>query len=309
MTGKAASPAHSLALPEHFDYDWTISFLATRVVPTLEWVAHGEYGRTVRVDGAPVTIAIREAAGAAHPSLSICSAPALSPAVLRRVVAHLFALDIPLDDFLRLAAGDALLGPLVRRHPSLRLPQIAEPFEGIVRAVLGQQVSVAAAGTMTDRIVRTAGEAAPALDGRTLLAFPTPAALAGVTPDALLALGLTRAKAATLLAVASATRDGQLDWPRLAAMSETDAQAAMTAVRGIGPWTASYVRMRALGDRDAFPSTDLGVVKAMRMFGVAASEIAARAERWRPWRAYAAIHLWHALHAADATVSPRRSRE
>jgi 3-methyladenine DNA glycosylase/8-oxoguanine DNA glycosylase len=108
-------------------------------------------------------------------------------------------------------------------------------------------------------------------------------------------LGLTRARAATMSGVARRIADGELHLDRLRHAAPDEAQAALEALPGIGPWTASYVRMRALGDRDAFPSGDLGVIKALAALGVGRTSIIDAAEPWRPWRGYATLHLWSSL--------------
>ncbi|MBV8200328.1 MAG: DNA-3-methyladenine glycosylase 2 family protein, partial [Acidobacteria bacterium] len=222
--------------------------------------------------------------------------PAAAAALLRRLVRRMFDLDTALGPFLALARRDPLLGPLVARQPGLRLPQLPDPFEGAVRAIVGQRVSVAAARTVVDRLIRRLGEPFAAA-GRELVAFPDPVVMATASPASLAALGLTRAKAAALSAVAAATAAGAVDWERLRDATPEAAQAALLALPGIGPWTASYIRMRALGDHDAFPASDLGVVKALAALAprTAAAGIAGLAERWRPFRAYAAIHLWRSL--------------
>jgi 3-methyladenine DNA glycosylase/8-oxoguanine DNA glycosylase len=328
----------------------------------------------------PVTLAIIP--GADGGSLTIHSAPALPDAVRRLLVTRMFDLDADLDAFSTAVSRDRVLGPLVRRQPRLRLPQLLDPFEGLVRAVLGQQVSVKGATTMVDRLVRLLGTPAPALDGvavlggiamsesdgvaasggaslrdgdgphgrrragggarelslsrrapsraalpapgvatgavrasgsaawraasqsppgrggSPLLAFPRPVAMASAGEAALRSIGLTRAKAATLARLADAAQSGALDCVRLRSQSADDAQAALVALPGIGPWTASYVRMRALGDRDAFPLTDLGVIKALDARGVPRDRHAIVSDRWRPWRAYATLHLWQSLSTA-----------
>ncbi|HET9227684.1 MAG TPA: AlkA N-terminal domain-containing protein [Thermoanaerobaculia bacterium] len=273
-----------LAVPPDFDFDWTLGFLAARVVPSLEGVEDGEYRRSLRVDGRPVTLAVRFQPG----ELTVRSSPRLPQ--LRRLVTRMFDLDADLDTFHKLAAGDPLLRNLVASRPWIRLPQYLDPFEGTVRAILGQQVSLAAASTMVDRLVRRVGDPAP----DSFLAFPSPAAVAALGTQGLLELGLTRAKAAALHGLALA----DLDWERLRTAPAEEAEAELDALPGIGPWTASYVRMRTLGDRDAFPAADLGVIKALRALLAeepSPKRIAELAESWRPWRAYATLHLWHSL--------------
>lgn len=275
-----------LPAPPDFDFAWTLGFLAARVVPSLEGIEDGEYRRSLRVDGRPVTLAVRFRPG----ELTVRSSPRLPPSVLRRLVTRMFDLDADLGAFHALAAGDPLLRELVAARPWIRLPQYLDPFEGTVRAILGQQVSLAAASTMVDRLVRRVGDPASS----PFLAFPRPEAVAALGHQGLLELGLTRAKAAALHGLAVA----DLDWDRLRAAPAEEAEAELDALPGIGPWTASYVRMRTLGDRDAFPAADLGVIKALRALlpePPTPGRIAALAESWRPWRAYATLHLWHSL--------------
>jgi AraC family transcriptional regulator of adaptative response / DNA-3-methyladenine glycosylase II len=296
-----------LRLPVPYDLAWVLGFLADRAVPAMESAGAAGLVRVVRIDGIPAVLTVRPGPDPAAPRwLAVEAAPGrpharhaaavtgTAAASLRRLVRRMLDLDTDLGPFLALARRDPLLAPLVARHPGLRLPQLPDPFEGAVRAIVGQQVSVAAARTVVDRLVRQLGE--PLAGGSGLLAFPRPAALAAAPLESLTALGVTRAKAAALIAAAAATRDRVLDWERLRASPPEITQAALLALPGIGPWTASYIRMRALGDRDAFPASDLGVIKALAP-RTAAAEIAALAERWRPFRAYAAIHLWRSLAA------------
>ena len=274
--------------PPDFDFDWTLGFLAARVVSSLEMLEDGEYRRSLRVKDQPVSLAVRVEPG----ELTVRSSPRLPAAELRRLVTRMFDLDVDLDGFHRLAAGDPLLSGLVAARPWIRLPQYLDPFEGTVRAILGQQVSLAAASTMVDRLVRRVGDPAPPIGDTGLLAFPRPESVATLGHEGLLSLGLTRAKAATLHGLAMAVLDGTVDWDWLRTAPAAEAEAALDALPGIGPWTASYVRMRTLGDRDAFPASDLGVIKALQ---TTPAQAGALAESWRPWRAYATLHLWHSL--------------
>jgi len=308
-----------LRLPEPYDLGWMLGFLADRAAPALERVEPGLLVRVIRLADVPAVLSVRHALGPA-PSRwlgveATVPAPAPAPgaagpdtvptaglagrraaAGLRRLLRRMFDLDTDLGPFLELARRDPLLRRLVARHPGMRLPQLPEPFEGAVRAIVGQQVSVAAARTVVDRLIRQLGEPVAAA-GPGLFAFPRPAAVAAASPERLAALGLTRAKAAALIAVAAATAGGAVDWERLRGAAPEAAQAALLALPGIGPWTAAYIRMRALGDRDAFPASDLGVIKAVASLAprTAVAGIAGLAERWRPYRAYAAIHLWRSL--------------
>jgi AraC family transcriptional regulator of adaptative response / DNA-3-methyladenine glycosylase II len=200
-------------------------------------------------------------------------------------------------------AADPLLSPLVAERPGLRVPGAFCAFELAVRAVLGQQVSVAAARQLGERLVRLCGT--PVLLGPALTRlFPSPAQVAGAD---LSRLGVPRARASTLAALAQAA----LADPRLfePGSSIEDTVAKLRAVRGVGAWTAHYIALRAARDPDAFPASDRGILRGMaacRREPVSAEALERHAERWRPWRAYAAQHLW----AADAASSKSpRSKE
>jgi len=207
-------------------------------------------------------------------------------------VSRLFDLSANPRAISRVLSRDPLLAPLVAHRPGLRVPGAWDPFEVAVRAVLGQQISVAGARTLAGRLVALCGRPLP----RRLLrpglthVFPTPAAVAEAD---VARVGLPRARAAALKAFAGAVADGSfvLAAPR----GLDDFEERLTALPGFGPWTAHVVALRAFGEGDAFPDGDLGLVKAMERAGIAKNKIAARAERWRPYRAYATLHLWASL--------------
>jgi 3-methyladenine DNA glycosylase/8-oxoguanine DNA glycosylase len=182
-------------------------------------------------------------------------------------------------------ARDAALKPLVKRRPGLRLPSAFDPFELGVRAIVGQQVTVKAATTVTGRVVARCGTPLALPRGALTHLFPTPAALATADLDG---LGLTTTRAQTLRTFAQAVAAGtlQLDTPR----GPEEFAARMVALPGIGPWTAQYVALRAFGEPDAFPLGDLGLKHALP--GV---DLAQRSAAWSPWRGYAALHLWAGL--------------
>ena len=299
MPPSAANGEIRIALPSDFDFDWVLGFLAARTVASLETVREREYHRSVRINGKPVTFALKEVRPAGNGSprrgehmLIATSRPRLRADVLEAAVRRMLDLDADLDHFRKVARRDPILGRLVRRRSGIRLPQLLDPFEGLTRAILGQQVSVAGASTITDRLVRLLSRPVPGALESGFLAFPTPADVADAGADRLRELGLTRVRAGTLQGAARRIADGGLDLERLRSRPGDEAQEALEELPGIGPWTASYIRMRALGDRDAFPSADLGVIKAMEAAGVTRRSIIEVAERWRPWRGYATLHLW-----------------
>ncbi|MEX0426500.1 Ada metal-binding domain-containing protein [Nocardioides sp. DS6] len=186
-------------------------------------------------------------------------------------------------------AGDPILGPLVRRWPGLRVPGSVDGPELAVRTVVGQQVSVAGARTVLGRIVAAHGTPVDTgVDGLTHL-FPSPAALAAIEPGV---LPMPRARGRTIATLASAVTAGDLCLDR--GTDRAGVRAAMLALPGIGPWTADYVALRALGHPDVFLPTDVGIIRALRRRGAADAD----PERWRPWRSYALLHLWTALSLA-----------
>jgi AraC family transcriptional regulator of adaptative response / DNA-3-methyladenine glycosylase II len=185
--------------------------------------------------------------------------------------------------------GDPLIGPLVAAQPGLRVPGTVDGAELAVRAVLGQQVSVPAARTAAGRLAAEHGERLARPRGAVTSLFPAPATLAALDPAA---LPMPRARATALVVLCRALTDGAL---RLEPdVDRTQARQALLDLPGIGPWTAGYVVMRALGDPDVFLVEDLGVRHALRRLGAPDDAPAARAlaEAWAPWRSYATQQLW-----------------
>jgi len=196
---------------------------------------------------------------------------------------------------------DPLLAPLVAQNPGRRVPRTVDPAEFAVRAVLGQQVSTAAARTLAGRLVAAHGTPVDDPEGGLTHLFPAPEALAGLDPET---LAMPRTRRRTLGAMVFALASAELDlgpgsdWER--------ARAVLAALPGVGPWTVEIVAMRALGDPDAFVATDLGVRLAAEALGLPATPGAMirRARTWQPWRAYAVQYLWatgdHAINRIPA---------
>lgn len=289
--------------PPH-DFAAMLDFLRTRALPGVESVADNHYARVVAgIDGAPHGwLRLTAWPGGEH-ALKL-ELHALQAGRLLEIVQRLrqmFDLDADPLAIAPTLSADARLRPLLRARPGLRLPGGWDGFEIAVRAVIGQQVSVAAARTVAARLAKRFGEplAVPFGDGLEQL-FPTPAALADAD---LASIGLTRARADAIRGIARALLDGHVDFRPERTLE--DFAARWTALPGIGPWTAQYIAMRALGHPDAFPAEDLVLQKALPADGsrVSAKALAARAEAWRPWRAYAVIHVWKA-----ATPSTHEAR-
>lgn len=288
-----------------YDFAGLLAFLRTRALPGVERVDEHGYARVFGPPEAPGWLRLSAWPGGEHALQLQLHCP--QPAQLLGVVTTLrrmFDLDANPQAIADTFRHDAVLGPRVARHPGLRLPGGWDGFEIAVRAVLGQQISVAAARTLATRLVQRWGEALPAapLPGLERL-FPTPAALAQAD---LREIGLTTTRAATISAMAQALLDGRVDFS--AGQSLDAFVARWVALPGIGAWTAHYIAMRALGDPDAFPAADLILRReaAPDTTPLGTKALTERADAWRPWRAYAVIHLWR---GASETSPPPRKRK
>jgi AraC family transcriptional regulator of adaptative response / DNA-3-methyladenine glycosylase II len=277
-----------------FDWQAMLGFLEARATPGVEQVLGDAYLRTIELDGRPAVIECRsDASETLSLSLHGVATGALFAVVQR--TRELFDLDAPVAEIARVLRADTVLRPLLRRQPGVRVPGAWDGYELLVRAILGQQVSVKAATTLAGRIAERYGQAVEvpaslAHYGESLRLsrlFPRPSRLARARFNR---IGLVGARAATVRRAAAATAAGEF---RFDAASRPEVlRAQLLALRGIGDWTVEYVAMRALKDPDAFPSTDLGLVRAI---GASPAELKSRAAAWRPWRAYAAMLLWSSL--------------
>lgn len=289
-------------------YDWrqVSGFLAMRAVPGVERVDERGYARTVVTPSGAAVVCMR--AVEAKNVLELRVRGAAPAALFRLTAAARRAFDLAADpaSIAEAFEGDPLLGPLVRRRPGLRVPGIWDPFECAVRAVLGQQVSVAAARTLAARLVARAGRRlAEVSDGLTHL-FPDAEGLATADLDG---LGLTGARVTVLRLLARAVVEGRLDF----AAPVEEVSVSLAGLAGFGDWTAQYVALRAIGEPDAFPAGDI-VLRRVAGAGLplTARALERRAEAWRPWRGYAALHLWAAagdLASASRSLGSARRAE
>lgn len=286
--------ALTLRLPARAPFDAAplLEFLGSRAIPGVEEVVDGIYRRVVVLEGTSCVLAV-EADGTRGVTLSLSPPLARSlPRVAARV-ARLFDLDADVTAIGEHLSRDPALARVLRAG-AVRVPGAWDPFELAVRALLGQQVSVAAARTLAGRLVQAAGIAMEQPSGSLTHRFPTPAAIAALP---LSRHAMPRARAQALRGLAEAVASGALDLSSLRDLEH--AVAELTALPGIGDWTAQYLAMRALSEPDAFPASDLGVRKALARAGrmPTPSEVLRHAEGWRPWRAYAVFTLWRSLAA------------
>lgn len=288
------APVSPLRLPFRapLAFDASLDYLAVRAIPGVEHVSGGCYRRTVRTASGPLALELGPVQGG-HVLLRLSRRDAVDREPLVRRARHLFDLDAEPAGVQDALAADPRLAELVSMTPGLRVTGAFDPFELAVRAVLGQQVSVRGATTLAGRLVQRFGDPLPGpADGLTHL-FPEPAVLAAAPVEE---IGMPRSRGEAIRRLAAAVRDGLELGP---GADPGAVRSGLTALPGIGSWTAEYVAMRATGDRDAFPSADLGLRQALGgRTPASAAEAARAAEAWRPWRAYAAMHLWRGLGAA-----------
>jgi AraC family transcriptional regulator of adaptative response / DNA-3-methyladenine glycosylase II len=292
-SGDGAANELVLRLPYRAPYDFShlLEFYGRRTIPGVESVdAHG-YRRSIVVDGVPGWFAVSAIDGddalalrVHHPSSSALGTIAARVKRMFDVDADPRALELALRD-------SALLKPLARRWPGQRLPGAWDGFELAVRAVLGQQVSVAAARTLAARVAATHGTAYADGGAAGLSAlFPTPERLVEAPLEQ---LGITRARAATIRGLAAAVLDGRVRFRAEQPLAEFERD--LVALPGIGAWTAHYIAMRALAQPDAFPAADLILRRAAGQGRTLSTrELERLSEEWRPWRAYAVMLLWRA---------------
>jgi len=272
------------------DAEGLLAFLARRAVPGVEEALDGAYRRSLRLPHGGGIVELRPLDGHVQARYWLEDLRDLGAAMQRS--RELLDLDSDPHAVVEFLGGDRLLGPLIHATPGRRVPGHVDAHELAVRAVLGQQVSLAGARTLAGRLADDYGTALERPIGEVTHVFPSAAMLAEADPGRL-AMPRARARAliglATALASAELTLDGGVDRAR--------ARAELLALPGIGPWTADYVAMRALRDPDAFLPGDLGVRHALERLGQDGRPAAAQrlAERWRPYRAYAVQHLWAQL--------------
>lgn len=294
-TALPAGEVMTLRLGYRPPYDFTamLDFLRGRALPGVENVDADSYSRVIGNGDSADWLRVSRWEGDAETHALELQLHGVDPAQLLGIVNRLrrmFDLDADPQAIAKALGEDARLRPLLKKNPGLRLPSGWDGFEIAVRAVVGQQVSVAAARTLTARLAQHHGTTleTPFEPGLTHL-FPTPEALVDVD---LTRIGLTRARASTISGLSRALLEGRVDFQPERTLE--DFTARWVALPGIGPWTSNYIALRATGHPDAFPADDLVLQKAVPTDGsrMTARVLSARAEAWRPWRAYAVIQLW-----------------
>lgn len=281
-----------LSIPYRPPYAWDelLAFLEPRLTVGVEAIIGGSYVRSIQIDECRGWFKVSNQTEANK--LVLVVSVDLLP-VLSQLLAHvrcLFDVNAQPAAITEQLGSDSLLGHCVKRCPGLRIPGAVDGFELIVRAILGQQISVKAATTLAARVAEHFGESFTTPCGEVSRLSPTPDRVAAAAVSEFAKLGVLKSRAETIHSIARAYRDGTLP---IRASSPTLMIDQLKMHRGIGDWTAQYVAMRLLHWPDAFPESDLGLLKAANVSKP--RQLREIAERWRPWRAYAAMYLWKSL--------------
>lgn len=275
-----------------FDWPLMLSFFKNRQVNGMESVSDSSYQRSIAIEECTgwIDISHHKTKAALVMKVSLSNYKYLNNVITR--VRRMFDLDADMTLIHKTLSKHPILNATIEKYPGLRLPGCWDIFEFSIRAILGQQISVKAATTMAKRITEKYGNEQSNLPKTCSLIFPTIEALK--TAD-FLDMGFTKTRIATLqrwIEYYEVNQDAIENYTSLEALEKE-----LCSIKGIGPWTVNYLAMRGLSDPDAFPSADLGVIKALTINDEKPNnkDIQSLAESWRPWRAYAAIYLWHSL--------------
>ena len=288
--GEAAEPGRlsvRLAFRRPYDQEGILRWLGARAVTGLEESGDGSYRRALSLPGGPATVELVPGDDHIRASFRLASIRDLAAAAAR--CRRFLDLDADPATLHQVLGRDRILGPLVAAQPGLRVLGSVDGREAAIRVVIGQQTSIRAARTITERLVATFGKPLDRADGTVSRAFPVPGTLADATLEG---LGLPPARARTLRELAGRLAAGQIVVDPGA--DRVEVRRRLLEIPGIGGWAAEMIALRGLGDPDAFPSRDLGLRRAATRLGLAADPagLTRHAERWRPWRAYAAHYLW-----------------
>ncbi len=286
-----------------YDWDCMLGYLKARAIPGVESVEGESYQRTVEIGGFVGSVKVRHLPKRDSLGVTI-RFPNVQflPAIVARV-RRVFDIGADIEMIDEHLSRDPLLAPLIARRPGLRAPGGWDGFELAVRAILGQQVTVAAARRLAGQLVALHGELVSARDsvhGSLSHVFPTPERLASAET---LGLGMPAARQSALQALAEAAATDPNVFRPFGTIEE--AIARLRTIRGVGEWTAQYIALRALREMDAFPATDIGLLRGAARIDrelSTSTRLLHRAESWRPWRAYAAQHLWAADNPVISTV-------
>ncbi len=268
-----------------YAWDSMLRFLAARATPGVEAVEPGLYRRTISFNGSDGYFEVSFDEHAHSLAVRVQFADPGSLLFIIERIRAMFDLNADCAKIEHSLKSDPVLAPRIKADPGMRIPGCWNPFELAVRAILGQQVTIKAATGLAARIATTFGRPFSSATSLSRL-FPSPEILAGTN---LANVGMPKSRAETICALSRALCEGQINFERI--IDSSAFLDRLLEIPGIGKWTAEYIAMRALGEPDAFPSGDVGLLRALKLAN--ARELELRAEAWRPWRAYAAMYLWN----------------
>jgi DNA-3-methyladenine glycosylase II len=268
--------------------------------PLMDHFENGEYRRAVKIDGRSFLYGVSEERNSSHSALRVRVLNGLPggkvPHRVRQAVAQQFATDLDLAPFHRMARNDNVLGKLVKHFRGMRIPQAPSVYECVVCAILEQQVNLTFAHQVKKALVETYGDTLQ-FEGRNYHTFPEPITLGSVTPADFRKLQISGPKARYIIGISRAVAEGSVNLEGLRYVASDEARALLLEHKGIGPWTAEYVCLRALGKLDHLPSADVGLQKAIQIFyrlgkAPAADRVERIGKKWAGWRSYATFYLW-----------------
>lgn len=284
-----STTAVTVVVGRPFDTEALLAYLRLRAIPGVEEVTETSYHRLLRqIDAAgELRVQLNDAAVKGVVTASCSADLDLDPAELKSLVEKLVDARAPTRRIADHLESDPLIGPCLRAWPGIRIPGTVDPFELSVRAILGQQISVAGATQLASRLVGGWGDEVSTGSSSFRWTFPTPETL---TKADLESIGLSRTRAGAIRELASAVVGGRLPFDESDCRNEEE---SLLTIRGIGPWTASYIGLRGLRNSDSIPIADLGLKQAANC--ETSAELAELAKAWRPWRGYAALYLWRSF--------------
>ncbi|HLY60373.1 MAG TPA: DNA glycosylase [Terriglobia bacterium] len=291
-----------------FSFEHTLRFILSppallngrAFAPLLDYFEEGEYRRAIELGETLVLYGVSEELRGQKSRLRIriLAGPddERTAGAIRSLVIRQFATDLDLTPFYLLADSDPALSKLTAHFRGMRIPQAADVYETLISAILEQQINLSFAHQVKLALIEKYGHTIE-FEGRRYNAFPLPAALAITTPRELRRIQISGPKARYIIAISRAVLDGSLDLESLRTLSPSIAHARLIEQKGVGPWTAQYVGMRALGHLDCLPAADVGLQKAIqRFYGLrkmpSEKKVAHMAKAWAGWRSHATFHLW-----------------
>ncbi|KML33248.1 DNA-3-methyladenine glycosylase family protein [Rossellomorea marisflavi] len=289
-----------LNLPHPFSFDECLRFLARSGQEVLHEVGEGEVVKLLKVEGELVLCRVTSTGEALNVAFLNTSPSQCARELVADYMVEWFDLEQDLSGFMEMAGRDPVLKPFAERYEGMRILCIPDLFEALVWAILGQQINLTFAYTLKKRFVERYGESVT-FNGSTHWLFPSCERVATLSIDELRELQLTRRKAEYVLDLAKAMERGELSKEALLQLDASAIRENLLAIRGVGAWTADYVRMKCFHDRSAFPVADVGLHLALKeALGLerkpTIEEIEELAINWKGWEAYATFYLWRSLY-------------